>query len=286
MPIELSIIEGQDGKKFAECDNDGRVIFIDTDLPEEDPKRKIPVDAVSTYKTVPQLRHEAATNRKTAEELQKKMEQFKDIDPVKAVEAMEMVKNLKEGDLVKAGEVSLLKKSIEESFSTEKKGILEAFAAKEADYQKEIGSKDEVIRKLMISNQFAKSSFFTGESPKTILPPEIAETYFGANFKVENINGEPAAVAYLNGEKLYSRTNPGNLASFDEAIEKMIENSPHKNRVLASTKSGVGGGGGDVSGNYSPGQVIKVTREQMRDRDYYMKIKEQASKGAVIEYLD
>ncbi len=287
MAIAVKTIELPDGKKAAELDENGRVVFIDDDLADEDPKKVIPVDVVSTYQTIPSLRAEAASHRKNAEDLKKKLEVFGDIDADKAREAITLVQNLKDGDLVKAGEVEALKKQYADSFADEKRSLIEGFSHKETGLKKDLEERDGTIRNLMISSQFAKSSFFTGENPKTILPPEIAETYYAGNFKIEAINGKQTAVAYLNGEKLYSRTNPGELASFDEAIERIIDSSPNKNRIIASTK---GGGGGPGNPNYTPsteGVVMRVTRAQMRDKAFYeAKIKPVIESGGSVSYID
>lgn len=288
MAIAVKTIDMPDGKKAAELDENGRVIFIDDELGDDDPKKIIPVDVVSTYQTVPSLRAEAASHRKNADELKKKLEVFGDIDADKAREAITLVQNLKDGDLVKAGEVEALKKQYADSFADEKRSLIDGFTHKETGLKKDLETKDAVIRDLMISSQFSKSSFFSGENPKTIIPPEIAETYFGGNFKIESVNGKETAVAYLNGEKLYSRTNPGNLATFDEAIERIIDASPNKNRIIASTKGGSGGGGGNSNfTTVNEGGVIRVTRGQMKDRSFYeSKVKPVLDAGGSVSYID
>ena len=287
MAIEPKFIDIGEGKKAIECDAEGKAVFIDTDKPAEDGSQAFAVDVVATYLSVPQLRGEAQTSRLALKEAEKKITAFKDIDPEKAKAALETVQNLKDGDLIKANDVEQLKKQYTESFGLEKKSILEAAASKETEFSKELAEKDNVIRGLLISSQFAKSAFFVGEKPKTILPPEVAETFYGNFFKVETIDGKAAAVAYLNGEKIYSRERPGSVASFDEAMAKIIDASPNKNRILATAGGGPGGAGQSFSGGQNGGS-LKVTRVSMKDPSFYREIQDKVKKGEISgwEYVD
>jgi hypothetical protein len=63
----------------------------------------------------------------------------------------------------------------------------------------------------MIGGRFGGSKFI---SEKMAIPTEFVRSYFGQNFKIE----EGKVVAYDGqGNKVFSRTKPGELASFDEA---------------------------------------------------------------------
>lgn len=286
MPIEVSYITGPEGQRFAECDENGHVVFVDTDKPEEDTTRKTAVDVLSTYKSVPKLRSEAAENRRRADDLMSKLDAFKDItDPAKAIDAMRVVQNLKDGELIKAGEVELLKKNIEASFADEKRGLVDGFTGKITEFENEIASKDNTIRSLLVSNEFAKSSFFTGEKPKTILPPDIAESYFGEFFKVEPINGKMRSIAYINGEKQYSKKNPGELASFDEAMERILDAHPNKNRLMASTNGGPPQSN-NVSYDSNNKPVYTVKRSDTKDPDVYKEMKKKQEEGILIKVIE
>jgi len=108
-----------------------------------------------------------------------------------------------------------------------------------------LSKKDSEIRRLMVTNKFAVSSFFVGEKKKTTLPPDIGEAYFGKNFKVEEIDGESKLRAYYsNGEPIISRLNPGEPAEFEEAMGLIIDAYPGKDGILAAPGGGSGGGGG------------------------------------------
>ena len=82
---------------------------------------------------------------------------------------------------------------------------------------------------------------------KLTIPADLVQARFGDAFKVENGN----VVAYdKSGNKIFSRTNPGELAAFDEALEVLIEHYPHRDTILkGSGASGGGASGGNGGGN-------------------------------------
>ncbi|MNJ71514.1 hypothetical protein D3C77_680660 [compost metagenome] len=76
---------------------------------------------------------------------------------------------------------------------------------------------------------------------------------FGNSLKVE----EGKVVGYDgNGQKLFSRARPGELASADEAIELLVDAYPHKAHILKS--SGANGGGAHQGNN--PGGKKSMSR--------------------------
>ncbi len=65
----------------------------------------------------------------------------------------------------------------------------------------------------MIGGSFTGSKFI---ADKIAIPADLLQARFGQSFKVE----EGKVVAYDGtGNKIYSRSKPGELASFDEALE-------------------------------------------------------------------
>jgi hypothetical protein len=60
------------------------------------------------------------------------------------------------------------------------------------------------------------------------IPSEMAQAQFGSAFRQER----GALVAYdENGEKLYSRRRPGEVADPEEAIELLVARYPHRDRI-------------------------------------------------------
>jgi hypothetical protein len=138
----------------------------------------------------------------------------------------------------------------------------------------------------MIGAQFRQHHYFVGtgdQQPKTLLPPDIAETYFGKHFKLEQgKNGSPAVVGYdIKGNQIYSRKKPGELADFDEAIVRIVEDYPAKDQIMRGGKGGSGGDGGGGGGGGRPRVGIdaeiakleaahKKAMEEKRGRDAVM----------------
>ena len=87
----------------------------------------------------------------------------------------------------------------------------------------------------MIGGRFGGSKFI---SEKMAIPAEFVRSHFGQNFKIE----DGKVVAYDGqGNKVFSRTKPGELASFDEALESLVELHPQKDYILKAS----GNTGGD-----------------------------------------
>lgn len=195
-----------------------------------------PFDAGRALGTITRLTGENRDRRTKAEEIEAKFAPFEGIDPEEARKALDVVKNLDDKKLIAAGEVDRVKKEVRD-----------AYEAKMAEIQKSVDERDGRIRKLLVSQRFATSDFFSGKQPKTILPPDVAESYFNDHFQVEG----DKVVAYRDPgtkkEPIYSQKAPGDTADFDEAIDFLINNHPHKDRLLAG--SGASGSNAPVNGN-------------------------------------
>ena len=101
----------------------------------------------------------------------------------------------------------------------------------------------------MIGGRFGGSKFI---SEKMAIPTEFVRSYFGQNFKIE----EGKVVAYDGqGNKVFSRTKPGELASFDEALESLVESHPQKDYILKA--SGNSGGGSHQSQHQAGQKTMK-----------------------------
>lgn len=202
---------------------DGKPVYVHED------GKEIPFDAAGAVATISARNGEAKAYRERAEAAEGKLKGFEGIeDPAAAIKALGIVKNLDDKKLVDAGKVDEIKAE-----------VTKVFQSQLAEKDKIIGEKDGHIYKLEVSNKFKSSPFME----KLILPPDIAEAQFGQSFKIE----EGRVVGYLNGNKIYSREKPGELADFDEAFSTIVDAYPMKDRILkASGQSGSGahGGGG------------------------------------------
>jgi hypothetical protein len=225
---------------------DGKPVYIDPD------GKEVALDPISMYQKIIDLGKESKTHREAGDALKESFKIFEGIDDLgewktKADESIKTVENFNEKDWLKADKVEKLKADMKDAYDEQVEGVRKSFDVKELDYKTIIGKKDNQIRTLMVSNKFATSPFFSGPDPKTNLPPEIAETYFGKYFKVEEDKKtlKLNLVAYNeSGDQILSRENPGDIAGFNEAMSFIFDLYPGKDQLLRGGKPGSGGSGG------------------------------------------
>lgn len=221
--MKLKTIE-IDGKTYAEV-QDGKPLYV------HDDGKEIAFDAPGASNTIGRLNREAQGHREAKETLEKQIQAFEGItDPDAARKALETVANLDDKKLIDAGEVEKVKAEISKAYQsqidevTTKKQELESQL-----YQEKIGGS--FSRSKLIAERFA-------------IPADLVQAYFGKSFKVE----EGQIVAYdEHNQKVYSRENPGALASFDEALEILVDSYPHKDSILKA--SGAAGMGSNSTSN-------------------------------------
>jgi hypothetical protein len=252
--------------KMTEDDNavvvivDGKPVFVGDD------GKDVVVDVPQLFGKITALNSENKEKREYAEGLELKLKPLDGIEDLaefktNADKAFETVKNFSDKDLVEAGKVDEIKVEMKAAHDADKAKLLTSFQEKETGFADTIKKKDGTIYKLMVSSKFAQSPYFAGKEAKTLLPPEIAESYFGNNFKVESNGdeGELRVVGYLAGNQIYSRKNPGELADFDEALETVIDQYPMKDNIFRAGKGGSGAGGGQ-SGGGGGGEATEIQK--------------------------
>lgn len=225
--MKLKIVE-INGGKYAEI-QDEKPVYIHSD------GKELPFDAQKTVETISRLNGEAKTNRERAEGVESKLKLFEGIeDPAAAIKALQTVKNLDEKKLIDAGESQKIRD--------------EAIKAVEEKYKPIVTERDSLIKDLheeKIGGSFSRSKFIT---EKLSIPFDLAQAKFGSNFKLEG----GKVVAYdAHGGKIFSQANPGELAEFDEAMEKIVGGYAYRDSILKG--SGASGGGANGSGNAKTG---------------------------------
>lgn len=272
--MELKIVDGQvalqeteDGKKLP--------VYVTGD------GKEIPFDAAASMDKIKTLNGESASRRLRIEELEKQMNQFDGFDIEKAKKAMETVANFDDKKLVDAGEIEKLKEKYTTSFEQRE----EAARAKHLEEMKRLNDQIEdsqkKIRNLVVTNHFSKSPYFTGEKPKTILPPDMAAEYFGKYFEVKEVDGDMKLIGKRNGEIIVSEDpkNFGSPAPFDEAIAHIIDNYPMRDRILRTAGGGSGGSGNaDMS---IEGDVLVLSKADAMDPIKYRKARAKAAERGV-----
>ena len=238
-----------EGKTYAEVDGD-KPIYI------HDDGKEAPHDAAHTVATISRLNGEAKTQREAKEQLEAKLKGFEGIeDPAAAKKALETLKNFDDKKLVDAGEVEKVK--------------AEAIKAIEDKYAPIVQERDAFQTQLhneLIGGGFARSKFI---QDNIAVPVDMIQATFGKNFQIEN--GKVVAVG-PDGQKIYSRTRPGEVADFDEALETLVGGYQHKDSIL---KGGQGSGGG-FQNNGGQGGGKSMSRQQFEqlppnDRSGFMR---------------
>jgi len=218
-----------EGKTYAEV-QDGKPVF------DSDDGKQIAFDAPGTTATIARLNRENAEKREKLDAAETSLKAFEGIaDPAAARKAIETVKSLDEKTLIAAGDRDA--------------AIAAAIKAKEEEYAPVVEKASKLEAQLnaeLIGGGFARSKF---GAEKLAIPADIAEARFGRAFKIED--GKPVAYG-PDGNKLFSKARPGEVADFDEAFEMLVDMYPNKNSILKGTgNSGTGaehGGGGGAGG--------------------------------------
>lgn len=231
---------------------DGKPIYV------HDDGKEIAFDAPATVATISRINAEAKSHRERADAAETKLKPYEGItDPTAAMKALETVANLDGKKLVDAGEVQKVKD--------------EAIKAVRAEYEpivKKAADLESALYGEKIGGSFARSKVI---ADKFAIPADMVQARFGQNFKIE----DGKTVAYdATGSKIFSRTRPGEVADFEEALEVLVDGYAYKAQILKGT--GASGGGASGSGQGGGGGQKTVTRTQFAS----MSASEQASTGA------
>lgn len=229
-------------------DEQGHVVVQDgKPVYTHDDGKDVAFDAPSAVSKITALNSEAKGHREAKEAAEAKAKAFEGIeDPEKARAALATIANLDAGQLVQAGKVEEIKAAA--IVATEEKFKAQVLAL--TDQVKSVSLERDTTTGMLyqekIGGAFSRSKFV---ADKIAVPPDMLQNTFGKAFKVE----DGKAVAYGDdGNKIYSRTRPGELADFDEALETLVERYPYRDNILKS--SGGNGGGAPNNGGKGDGK--------------------------------
>jgi hypothetical protein len=224
--MKLKTVE-VDGKQYAVIE-DGKPVYTDDD------GKDVAFDAVGTRNTITRLNAEAKSHRERADGFEKTAKAFEGIeDAAAAKKALEIVANLDAKKLVDAGEIEKVKGEISKAFQTQlDEANNKAQGLEQQLYAEKIGG------------SFARSQYI---AEKMAVPADMVQATFGSNFKIE----EGKVVAYdAQGQKIFSRSRPGELADFNEALETLVSQYPHRDHILKG--SGAQGTGAHTTNGQKP----------------------------------
>ncbi len=208
---------------------DGHPVYIHDDGKES------PFDAGATLATIKARNAEAKANRERAEAAEGKLKAFEGIDDAEAArKALETIAKLDQKKLIDAGQVDA-------AVAAALKPVQDKLDAATKQSQ----TLEQQLHGEIVGGSFARSKFI---AEKLAIPADMIQATFGARFKV--VDGKLKALD-AEGNPIYSRKNGGALADFDEAIEILVDQYPHKDTILkADNKPGSGapGNGGGSRG--------------------------------------
>jgi len=226
--MDLKTVE-IDGKTYAEV-QDGKPIYIDGG-------KEVAFDAPGTKATISRLNGEAQGHRTAKEEALEALKAFEGIaDPAAAVAALETVANLDAKKLVEAGDMDA-------AIAAAVKPFQEKLTAAE----QERDSLKTSLSKEMIGNEFSRSKWVS----ENLTP---AGTDLVRQLYADRMHVEDGKTVFMdrNGQKMFSEGRPGEMASFDEAIQSFVSEYAHKDHILkgrqqsgSGAQPGAGGAQGD-----------------------------------------
>lgn len=224
---------------------DGNPVWIYESGPEKD--KEAPVEFGKTLATIQNITKESIGRKEKIAELKAitgKIEEagIEDFDAFveEAKKAMETVKNLTDQQQAQAGEMERVKQGITEGFNRQIESLKEAARKSDAEWRAKLDAKQKAIERLIIKGAFETSDFLR---EKTVMLPDMAYSYFGDRFRVEERDGDLVGYAVdRQGDKIMSLKNPGQYADPSEAIEILVSEHPQKDRLLRMDASGSGMG--------------------------------------------
>lgn len=222
-----------EGKSYAVLSEQGLPVYV------HDDGKEVGFDATQAVAKIGQLNAEAKGHREAKEQAETSLKAFEGLDVSKAKQALQTIQNLDAKKLVDAGEIEKVKSELTEALKQTYEPQLQQLTKERDQVQTQLHQE-------LIGGGFARSKFI---QDNIAVPADMIQATFGNNFKIE----DGKVVGYdANGQKLYSRTRPGELANFDESLETLVGGYQHKDSILKGNQSTGGGFGGKSSLNHGP----------------------------------
>jgi hypothetical protein len=197
---------------------DGKPVYVKDDGTE------IALDAAQVFSTLTARNAEAKQWRERFEAADTTAKLFEGLDAEAARKALHTVSQLDAKQLLDAGKVAERDAAMAKSYEAKVAASEERAAKIETAFKREV-----------IGGAFARSKII---SEKLIIPADIAETFFGKHFEISD---EKLVAKDMAGNPIYSKSNPGAPATFDEALEIIIDAYPNKDKILLGVGSNGGG---------------------------------------------
>lgn len=219
--------------------SDGKPVYVHAD------GKEVAFDAPGTVATITRLNGEAKNHRERAEKAEGQLKAFEGIeDPEAARKALETVKNIDDKKLVDAGKVEEIKAAAQKAAKEQLEAMSKTHALELQKLKEQNENLQTTLNNELIGGSFTRSKFI---SEKSAIPADLVQAAFGKHFKIE----EGKVVGYDSaGNKIFSRSRPGEVADFEEALELIVDQYPNKDQILKGDVKG-GSGAGDSAKNNS-----------------------------------
>jgi len=207
-------------------DNDGNPIYIVADGSEK-PLAPGYVNRVNT---------EAQQHRQRANDAEKKLDAFGDLDPAAARAAVAKMKDVDLDELVNKGEIDKVKSQLTDQFQRDL-----------TERDSKLSAAEKRIEKLALDNAFNSSDFL---KQRVALPEDVVRATFRDRFEYD-AEKDRVVPKTNTGDPLLNKH--GEIATVDEAFQNYIESRSDKDVWLkapdASGSGSQGGGGGRGGSN-------------------------------------
>lgn len=225
----------------------GNVVVVD-DKPVylQDDGKEVPFDVVGTIQAIKDRNAEVVSWRTKAKESEEALAKFVDLDPAAARDALDKLSKIDQKKLIDAGQVDVVREEVRKNYET-----------KLADETKKREAIETRFKGTQLAAAFSGSEWL---AKNTKVPRDMLRSFFGNRFEVD-LDGKIQGLDE-SGKPLFSISNPGAVAGFDEAIQLMIERYPAKNDILSSSQ-GSGGGSPSGGGGGGSGQMHREAWEKL-----------------------
>lgn len=255
-------------------DDKGAVVVKDGKPVFEDNGKEVVVDVPSLFLKITDLNTESAGRRRELSTMKEKYSGLKDVEDINvfletATRAIETVSNMDDVKKLDAEKVEAFKNETKAAYEQKVEAQNKIWNEKITDLETSVAGKEDVIYDLMVKSQFASSPYFTGEDKLTNLIPEIAESHFGKHYKVEkNDSGKLVVAGYkADGTRIFSRSNPGEPADFNESMAEIIGDYPMRDAIIKGGHGGSGGNGNSGGAGDKMNDLQKQYKAAMTDRN-------------------
>lgn len=244
----------KDEKGLLVVDDKGFPIYVDPSGAEK------PYDVDARVRQIAELTEKASKRGQEIEALKAKYRALEGIDDLGAY----MEKAKKDAEAVAA-----MADKDKETEATIQKRIAEAIKSATTPFEKErdelkasLATAQDELGKAVISNAFANSHF----AKEKLVSAALAQQLFSSRFYIKD--GKPIG-RDEDGKDIYGMEG---IASFDEALQKLVDKSPFKENILRPTPGGSGakesenqrsphGMTAEQAGALSPAEYMKARKE-------------------------